>query len=362
MSRFIIIVLCVSLFVGCEKEKLIEVEVEREYNWKVDENFSYDNQLQMNSRVVGDLMFFMGYTYFTCMTSEGSSHPQNNGQDVVPYVLWGSPPPNRKTPIGDDFFVNYSTNGRVTFVPNLAPISQSSRAEVRLDELDENFRFIDGMFYSRGESMLINDRNQVLIPYEDNTTQVTMTLVDISYDRDDIVVRHNLDTVKTTIIRIDEPVQNAVIAMESIGSDFFVSTDSKVFRVDADAQVQEVLNQRLYQFFEIGNEIFGVGTNDIFISSDNGLSWVSAYRNPGNMEIIEYIRLGDRLVAYRFAQLWELTRTNDALEFTELDNDGLDGRSITSVSLFEGQVYVSTLSGVFSKSLDEFFIPKEITD
>ena len=74
---------------------------------------------------------------------------------------------------------------------------------------------------------------------------------------------------------------------------------------------------------------------------------------------MNFTRIDDRVVAYRFAQLWEVTLENDILNFTELDNDGLDGLSITSANLFGDQIYVTTLSGVYNKSLAEFFVAKE---
>ncbi len=42
----------------------------------------------------------------------------------------------------------------------------------------------------------------------------------------------------------------------------------------------------------------------------------------------------------------------------ELVNDGLAGNAITSISLFNNKVYATTLSGVFTKELEEFFTYK----
>jgi len=152
-----------------------------------------------------------------------------------------------------------------------------------------------------------------------------------------------------------------VIALETIGDHFFITTDNKVYRMETDGQYQEVLDERLYKIFEIGNQLVGLGWSDVFVSSDQGLSW--AARSPSNLPVdLNFTNIGDRVVAYRYAQLWEVVLENDALTFNELDNDGLDGRSITSVNDFGDQVYVTTLSGVFNKSFAEFFVAKEVEE
>lgn len=359
MSRLLLVALCALYFTSCERERVVEVEVEREFSWKANEEFNFDNRLQMNSRVAGDLMFFLGHTFFTCITADASGHPGLSDQSLVPYLIRLTPPANQKPPIGKDFHVLYANNGLVRFVPNLNPVSQGAAFDLRLGDLDEDFRFLEGMVYGRGESIVINDQNQVLIPYADSTTEVRMALVDMSYEPDNVQLRHNLDTVRTQIISIDLPVENFVVAMESIGDRFFITTDNKVFRMESTGQYREVLDQRLYKYFEIDNFLIGVGLNNLFISADEGLSWTP--RSGLDLPVdINFTRIGDRVVAYRFAQLWEVVLENDELSFTELDNDGLDGLSITSVNLFGDQVYVTSLSGVYNKSLAEFFVAKEV--
>jgi len=192
MSRIILTVVCVLLFSSCVRERVIEVE--REFNWSAHSDFTFDNQLQMNSRVSGDLMFFLGHTYFTCITADGSGHPDLDGQSAVLYNLWLTPPTNQKLPIGKDFFVIYNGNGYVRFFPNLNPVLNGAGFQMRINEMDEDFRFISDSYYSRGETIVINDRNQVLIPYSDQTTEVRMLLADISYEPEHPQNRHNLDT------------------------------------------------------------------------------------------------------------------------------------------------------------------------
>ena len=51
--------------------------------------------------------------------------------------------------------------------------------------------------------------------------------------------------------------------------------------------------------------------------------------------------------------------TPSSVTATELDNTGLAGNQITSVAAFRNTVYVSTLSGVFTKPVRTFLTPKK---
>jgi hypothetical protein len=70
---------------------------------------------------------------------------------------------------------------------------------------------------------------------------------------------------------------------------------------------------------------------------------------------LNYTKIDNKIIGYRYGQLWDISVSETELIAKELDNDGLDGISITSVSKFDDKVYLSTLSGVFYKIADEFF-------
>ncbi len=344
------------LLVGCETEKLIEVE--KEFNWQAEDNFRYDNTLQINSHATDEFMFFMGHNYFTSLVEDGQQHPDfQSGDNAVQFILHFTPETNRKLPISDNFFVVYNSNGFLAFVPTRNPVGLS--LTFNLADLDDEFKSVNGIYYERSESALINDLNQVLIPYEDNTSKVTMALVDIEYNENKDGFNHKLDTLRTQILTIDEPVQNLVIAMESIGSNFFVTTDSKVYLIDPLGNINTVLNERLYRVFPHLQNLYGIGWNGLFISSDNGFTWNQVADIPTIWSSLNFTEIGEKVIAYRFDQVWEVSINSAEIGFTELDNDGLDGKVITSANQFDDKVFLTTLTGVYSKSFEEFFVPKE---
>ena len=167
-----------------------------------------------------------------------------------------------------------------------------------------------------------------------------------------------LDTLKTKTIAIPGENENSIIAIESVDSYFFFTASSNAYRIDSLGNIVKVLDTRLYRIIEVSGVYYGIGNENIFISYDNGLTWQKGYSLQFEHRMITYTKIDDRIIGYRFGQLWEFLISDTEMTPIELDNEGLDGKSITSVSKFNGKVYLSTMSGVYYKSIAEFFKPK----
>lgn len=80
--------------------------------------------------------------------------------------------------------------------------------------------------------------------------------------------------------------------------------------------------------------------------------------------MLNYKKIDDKIIGYCNSQIFELNIKIDAnkyeLSLTELDNDGLEGKIITSVSKFDNKIYLTSFSGVYYKDYDDFFVKKEI--
>ncbi|MEM9834685.1 MAG: hypothetical protein AAF944_28945 [Bacteroidota bacterium] len=350
----------VLLIAGCEEEI---IEVEREHSWQADDNFIYDNVVQMNSFATDDMLFFRGHTYFTSMVADSLEHPDDSwqGSNTTRYFLWTTQPANEKLPIGPDFFVSTVSNGFLAFISNRNPVNDGASVSFNMKTIDENFGSFDNSHFSGGEKIVINEQNQVLIPYSHapGGGDIKIALVDIEYDSTNVHVDHKVDTVGIRLITIDDQFQNSVITLKSIGSNFFVTTDTKVYRLNSDGRIATVLEERLYNIFEDSGRLLGFGRGNIFSSTDDGLTWIKGDETPWLMASLNFAKVDNRVVAYRFAQLWEVSTTETSFDFRELDNDGLDGKMITSVSEFDGKVFVTSLSGVYHRPTDDFFTYKE---
>ena len=77
------------------------------------------------------------------------------------------------------------------------------------------------------------------------------------------------------------------------------------------------------------------------------------------MTLVNYTTLNDTLlIGYRNDQLFRI-KLEPGSKTVELANAGMEGHWITSVSLFKDRVYLTTLSGVFTKNLSDFIKLKE---
>lgn len=346
------------ILISCEKEKIVEVLVEKEFNWKTLDGFQYNDVVQMNGYATDDRIFFLGHNSFTSIVSDSINHPGSAfGGNVARYDNWYEQPSDRKLPICADYFLSYNQlGGWLVFIPTMNPVTSDSQAYLNIDIIDSTYGHFDFVHFSLGECIAINRKNQSLIPYIsyiESKNVLKLALVDVEVEKP--MSYYQLKTTKVKILKVPDAYQYNVIAIESIGDYFFLSTNSKVYRIDSLGNIENVLDTRLYRFIEISEELYGFGYNNIYISSDNGLTWDKGYEINPDLKLLNYTKINNKLIGYRFGQLWELSIDDNELIVNELDNDGLDGVSITSVNKFDNKVYLSSLSGVYYKSIDDFF-------
>lgn len=92
-----------------------------------------------------------------------------------------------------------------------------------------------------------------------------------------------------------------------------------------------------------------------------GASWQSIQFVDSLLHHINYLVLDQELIGYYKGQLFhfEIDPIEGLQKMEELKNDGIENHEITSISKLDDQVFVTTLSGVYSKSITDFFDPKE---
>lgn len=354
MKKILALISLPLLIVNCEKEKIIEIE--KEYNWKKHESFQYNDVAQMNSLATNDQLYFLGHNTFTSLVSGSLDHPDALfGGSAIHYDIWYEQPSDRKLPICADYFISYNKlNGWLRFIPTQNPVSAGTSVSLSIKNIDSTYTDFDLVHFSVGECMVINEQNKALIPYVsfvDSKMSLKLALVNI---KKEILADVHLDTIETRILSIPEPYQHNSI-IESIGDNFFFITNSKVYRIDNLGNIENVLDTELNKIIESEGKLYGISTKNLFISSDNGLTWNEGYTIPYIYSSLNYTKIDNKIIGYRYNQLWNIVITDSEISAQELDNNGLDGISITSVSNFDKKAYISSLSGVYFKPLDDFF-------
>jgi hypothetical protein len=148
---------------------------------------------------------------------------------------------------------------------------------------------------------------------------------------------------------------------------FFIYLAQQFYRVDTTGNVKAfgyspqpgVQNGRVTQMFTLDNVLFASGTEKMFASLDHGETW-SLFSDVMGTEYagLTYFNLGSELYATYQSQLWRVTFSGSSFNYVELDNDGLQGNQITSMSKMSDYVFITTLSGLFYREYAKLNSPR----
>ena len=351
MRKNTIGVILLVLFASCEKEK-ITVPVESEILWQEDERFLFDLKVQFNSCADTTNLYLLGRENFSHIQLKDST------EEVSHSVLGINYNQNHKMPITPRLFLAANYYG-VEISPSINPVLANASFFFLPKEADSTF--LDFAFppFWLSEAMLINARGECLIPYSypidpsqgNYGLKVFLVTTSIRGQYKDLV-----DILKTESFTISE--QPSVEALHCIDDDFYIVDHRSTIKIDDAHTPRTVSNVPLYRIFKVDNILYGLSNENLYTSGD-GEDWSFV----GNLDyvhmLMNYSSVGDSTIAYYNSQLFHLRRANTGLTITELSNEGLYGNEITSVSAFHGKVYVTTLSGVFHKNYDDFWIEKK---
>jgi hypothetical protein len=379
MKQPILIILIAFVFVACEKETIIK-EVEKEYSWKTHPNFLYENAAQMNSYSTDQYLYFNGLYKFAAFgtNSFGADfYDPITGVTMNNYFHWTqSQPPQYKFPISNNFFIQYqvanssfSPKDRLWFAPSMNATWANSAISFSIKDIDPTYIQMAFIPFWRGECIAINNNDQALIPYYGSSPGSThpnlrLALVDIKVSTNDLFTA--IDTLKTKIIKLYNLNQDQAILVQSLGNDFFFTTNTKTYRINSEGIIAGIYDYHFYDLIEKQDTAYMTGYDfelmqrEWSYSVNNGETWNKVLKVTDEYEQLNYVVIDNRIIAYWRAQLFEFKTSLDGVEIVELDNDGLEGKQITSIAKYKDKVFVSSLSGVFYKNLEDLWIPKEV--
>ncbi|OJJ20150.1 hypothetical protein BKI52_16900 [marine bacterium AO1-C] len=362
----IFIVIGIFLLLGCEKEKIVEKLIEKEYAWTLHPNpdLKANQAILLNSYATEDYFFAVGYNTFTSMVSDSLVHPDafGNNSNMVTYGSHRGVLSETKILIDDDFFAYQSVYGALVIHPNLNPITSGTWTYLRMEDIDSTFKRFYYVPSSLGNGLVVNDKKQLLVPYVGKQATPTLLLLDLKPNTDDLrLVR--IDTSRTQKITIPR-VSHAILpgSFHSIGNNFYFSF-YHTYRLNSNGEIKVVLdNISISDFVKDGANIYGIGYGKLYKSIDDGINWSEVQNLQAyDFELMDYSKVGDKIIAYyKYGQIFELTFGPTGIEQSrELENDGLQGKYITSVTEFQGKVYVTTYSGLYYRNIDDFFKDKK---
>jgi len=139
---------------------------------------------------------------------------------------------------------------------------------------------------------------------------------------------------------------------------FFVFYENQFFRIDTTGNVKAFgytpapYSGGLFinNMFTFGNMLFVKGFNVFFYSMDQGESWQLFNEFSNTIGTLTFRNIGNDLYATATTldmQIWKITVNERNLVFNELNNDGLQGNLVTSITRCGKYVFATTPTGLY---------------
>lgn len=376
MRRFSYFLLLLLLVTAC-KERLIEVpepKPDPAQSWQVHPDFLFDRKVQLNS--YGDDK--VGILVGSLTTSVAPNSDASSATDSTFVHYGGQATPDGSTtyqPLVHPRYIGFVYSNFIKLISTANPINGYTGTTVNLAAADKDFASFELINYAVGESFVSNQRNQLLIAYRtyDRSYNTPVLSGDLKFALISLAVEQTSPSAPSVLstkqVQTLPSINSSfVLNMGSVSDYFVVSTTNGVYRISPDGTYQKTYSWPMLRVFTYNNVLYGItqeysnGSTDykLVTSTDAGLTWNTlASKLNSSYGFLKYKQVGDQLIAMYNNQLFQLRVEPNALVAKQLDDAGLYGNRITSVMKFRNTVYVSTLSGVFTKPWQTFLTEKK---
>ncbi|MBI3234037.1 MAG: hypothetical protein HYZ42_08345 [Bacteroidetes bacterium] len=353
-----LILLCLLTVMGCSDETPTKIiEVEKVHSWTLHPSFKDKAKIVTNSRATNDLLFFYGPLAYSTITKTNT---------ITHYLSSYSTESFIKMPIGPNFFVE-AFDGFLNIDDLNSLTSNSVSYHTIMKEYDTNFVSYNIINDYTRESSAINDSNQWLFSFKSKNEPIKPNLclltIDTKYTND-------FDQIKISnkkVIIISDPQDlsgRKPILIVPYKNCFFVTYDFGTFKIYSNGTYKKVLDDSpsyTRRIFSHNGVLYLTLPQIIFISTDNGETWTKSFNISETITSnAGFHTIRDSLVEFHTDKLYTVSINLSGYSLRELDNDGLEGNQITSVSEFMDSIYVSTTTGVFIRPKSSFFNPKKV--
>ena len=368
MNKFNWIVLVLILLTNsCTKEKIVTEYVDKEYAWNKDYRVQYEQTILLNSHFADGILYLLGNYNYTKIAITGELPNNSLGGDVVNYPLVFDYPFDCKFPIMDKYYVAASNEfKRLVLVPNDLPNNNLTRKIIPFESIDSSFYEFELNDYSSGISLGINSSNFCLVPFrtqKDDLIDNTPRFLLIKVSSDHQPYEDKMDTLYTKIVDYPKGYDNGpefVRSISSLESGFIFSGLEKTYKIDTLGNITKAYDGNIMRIVQKGNELFGFTKSKFIQSSDEGLTWKEIGNADFNFSILNYYSIKDTIVGYYNSQIFKIRLSESGINAIELDNEGLEGKTITSITeVADSLIYVTTLNGLYYRNGEDFFTLKE---
>jgi hypothetical protein len=245
----------------------------------------------------------------------------------------------------------------------ISPFSNGPRFRFPVTELGDDARLYPERVRPPNRIAALSDDNYLLLPFRrEGDSRLWLSILEITYEDEPSMINvPELASVKTVVLPTTDftnqithgdmlPVPGGFLVTL-----FTVNIGFPTYRINYDGTFEQVLNGNLVQMFRYNDELLGIRRSrpnlDIMTADENGRNWAVKYQLPNELNITYrfFPTAEDLFVQARSGgQLFVTTQfTADSLRIEALDTPEIDSRTVTDLENYNGNTYITTLSGTF---------------
>jgi len=355
------------ILLACHQEDSVSIKA-----WESNTSLTGEEKILLNSHLSGDSLTIVGINSIYIVDTS-STQPLTGFAVTNPYSL------SAKPAMSDHLVISLGpNNGRPQLFINSNNYWKCYRGQDNRIQEILDLAIVDSIHYSENDVIetsnytgpvgVFNDNDQLLVPVRKNDVpgQLVFCLIDMNIKPASYPSMNSCRAIdyQLTTITFDVEATQWVRGMFAFGENFFVQIDNglwkitptgdKVKAVSESGDIYNVHNIFRYQDHLIAATLYG---GKIYQSDLSGEDW-NLLGNTGDFDFdTEFFYVDDSLCYNTGSHLF--TFNMQTLKSRELDNTGLEGNGITSVNSFNGKVWVTTLSGLFTRDEKDFFTYKK---
>ena len=368
IKKTMILIFFTTILISCKKETIKEIVYkDKEYSWKRDLRFSGDDAILLNSFASTDKLNISAIGLWITIDTADNYEGILNFDYYLNYSI------KRKIPITEQIFAYYWDEQKEITINSTGYQTAQYLPHFCLPKLDTAFLKINDYYIGRkSEFIAINDNMYCLIPYLTKSYLPGFFIIKPNSHLLNGIIHIDFNTDNATVRKIKlstDEYKNSVYFMTSYYNSFFVNLEREFYRIDTLGNSQNVLHQSIYQMIQISDSLIAFGIDDqTYLSTDHGESWKNFLKIPkkdfteSNACYHNFEVINKKIIAFPICdvgKLYQLSIKDDKFQVDTIPSDGLERQDITSISEFNGKVYVTTLSGLFYKELDKFMENKD---
>ncbi len=344
---------CLALcsFPNCKKEPVQPAPAP----WNAAPGFLYNNRIAFNSAVWDDQLYVLTENSLCTVKPDGNISWRAYHNEKIEF----------QSILNRDFFVVTEHDPDVLiFIPSANP-DKAGAKRIRINRSDLGSDIAGFAYNFSNASFSDNGTGQVLANFRTISDRSALFLFEVKMQKNEF-----WEVEEVTFKRINLPESYIYTGTSVINNQFLVRSitnldQQSTLLIDTIGNVSVVASEvGLFPVLPIGDTLFAYASGNYFFSTSQGNTWVEIQGGNPGLDLLfameGYTTIDGRLIMYSGFGIYQIERSAEGkISQTELDLAGLEGNAIINLHEWRGQVFAVTLTGVYMRSVQDFFTKRE---